>query len=433
MARDTLRSGRKRRPETSGNKYNQRTLMHDREYGFYWYSWLWSIVRPLLILAISLLIVGGIIMTGWNYVNNHFFAPVDPENTQVSEFVIESGTSIASIGQNLQNEGYIRNSGIFKYIVQFQELTGKLQYGSYPLSPSMNVNEVIGILAQGSASNERQITIIPGWTVEDVADYLMKQNAITDLNAFKTLCNNRDAFKDNFSPLQEAIDAKAMSGRRYALEGYLAPDTYRVYTDAKPETILLTLLKQSETVYDQVFNQEPAFAITVDEAGNRLDDDGNIMTEDPLLFETTLTRDQTIILASLIEKEAGRTADFRKVAAVFHNRLQKNMKLESDASVSYALGLNRLILTNDELNTDSPFNTYKNAGLPAGPICNPSKNALIAALYPDMDYVYDEYLFFCTGDPAKGELVFSKTKEEHEAAVAQYRPLWREFDEKQSS
>lgn len=430
MARTRMKSNR--RPQSQQHatpRYNQRMLMHDRQYGFYWYAWLWKLLRPVLILLISLIVVAGITITGWNYVYGHFFMPVDPDNRNMQEFVIESGTSVSSIGANLLEQGYIRNSGVFKYIVQFQELTGKIQAGSYTISPSMDVNEIISILARGVADNERQITIIPGWTIDDIANYLFKQGAITSVQEFQALCNDPGAFSDNFVLFDDLIKAKAFSGRKYALEGYLAPDTYRVYKSATPEAILLRLLKQSEDVYDAVFNQEPTFETTIDEDGNELDEDGNIVTEQPELYTSQLTRDQTIILASLIEKEAGRTQDYRKVSAVFHNRLEKGMKLESDASISYALGISRLVLTSAELQTQSPYNTYLSDGLPSGPICTPSQKALTAALYPDSNFMYDEYLYFCAGDPAKGNLVFSKTKEEHEAAVAQYRPLWVEYDQ----
>lgn len=434
MGKGSVKSNRRptQRPAPT-SRYNQRTLIHDREYGFYWYAWLWKILRPLLTLAISLVVVLGIVSSGWTYVNGHFFMPVNPEDTQVREFVIHQGDSITKIGENLYNQGYIRNKGVFKYMVQFQELTAKIQYGSYPLSSSMDINQVLGIISQGVASNERTITVIPGWTVKDIANYLVKQDAVTSADEFEKTCGDANLYSADFSTIQDIVDSKTLSGRKIALEGYLAPDTYQVYKSATAESIVRTLLKQSETVYDRVFNTEPVFDSVVDEAGNKLDSDGNIITEEPPLYESTLTRDQTIILASMIEKEAGKVADYRKVSAVFHNRLLKGMRLESDAAISYALGISRLVLTSDELQTKSPYNTYLNAGLPVGPICNPSEKALLAALYPDIDYVYDEYLFFCATDPAKGELWFSKTKEEHDAAVAEYRPLWIEHDRKQAA
>ena len=86
-------------------------------------------------------------------------------------------------------------------------------------------------------------------------------------------------------------------------------------------------------------------------------------------------------------------------------------------------------LTNSDLQVDSPYNTYLYAGLPIGPICNPSPKAIAAALYPDETYVAENYLFFCSKDPESGELYFSKTQEEHDQAVAIYAPLWKAYDE----
>ncbi len=114
---------------------------------------------------------------------------------------------------------------------------------------------------------------------------------------------------------------------------------------------------------------------------------------------------------------------------MFHNRLNQNMKLESDATVNYITGRNALVLTGDELATESPYNTYYVDGLPAGAICNPSTDALLAALYPDVSYIADGYLYFCGSEPSSGELVFAKTLEEHQSNVEKYRPLWQAYDE----
>ena len=111
-----------------------------------------------------------------------------------------------------------------------------------------------------------------------------------------------------------------------------------------------------------------------------------------------------------------------RVSAVFHNRLAEGMRLESCATVQYVLGTTRLALTDSDTSVDSPYNTYKNSGLPIGPICNPSRAALQAAAFPDEEYLNEGYLYFCSKDPTSGELQFSKTYEEHQAAVEQYRP-----------
>ncbi|MDR0929963.1 MAG: endolytic transglycosylase MltG, partial [Oscillospiraceae bacterium] len=143
--------------------------------------------------------------------------------------------------------------------------------------------------------------------------------------------------------------------------------------------------------------------------------------------ELGMTMDEVITLASLIEKE-GKAADFNKVSAVFHGRLQLGMALGSDVTIKYYTGSQKMALTNTELNTDSPYNTYLHQGLPPGPICNPSKAAIQAALYPDEAFLSEGYLYFCSTSPEEGTLVFNKTLAAHEAAVRQYQPLWLEYD-----
>ena len=139
--------------------------------------------------------------------------------------------------------------------------------------------------------------------------------------------------------------------------------------------------------------------------------------------------DEVMTLASMIEKEA-KTADFKKVSAIFHNRLNTGMTLGSDVTIKYVTGTNRMSLNSEDLKVNSRYNTYTYAGLPIGPICNPSKAAIEAALYPDESFVAEKYLYFCSKDPDTGELYFSKTLAEHEAAVKIYAPLWQAYDEK---
>ena len=143
--------------------------------------------------------------------------------------------------------------------------------------------------------------------------------------------------------------------------------------------------------------------------------------------ELDMTIDEVITLASIIEKES-RPEDFAKVSAVFHNRLNQGMKLQSCPTLQYALGIKRIVLTAEDIASDSPYNTYKYEGLPAGPICAPSEKAIDAALYPDETFLEDGYLYFVTKDPNSGELEFNIDGEAHEAAAEKYRPLWEEWD-----
>ena len=229
----------------------------------------------------------------------------------------------------------------------------------------------------------------------------MKCGALDDKTEFLEKCRTGTDYSDYYY-IADVLATGDVSARKYVLEGYLSPNTYEVYTSATADDIIRRLLSQTENVF-------PA------DAQDRA-------------RELGYTMDEMLTLASLIEKEA-KSDDFAKVSAVFHNRLKQNIKLGSDVTIHYITGVRKMSLTNSDLNVDSPYNTYLYAGLPAGPICAPSQQAILAALYPDEMYLAENYLYFCAKDPASGELHFSKTLEEHEQAVAIYAPLWKQYDE----
>ena len=401
----------KKRRILSKKLYSQQSLLREREYGFYWYAWLWNLIRPVLIGLISLLICAGVLLSGWTMVYDKLFKPMDESDTSTVPFKIESGSSVSFIARNLEEQGFLRSKTLFKTYVQFQGLTSKIQSGEYQLSPSMTFTQIASVLSSGTSSQERTITIIPGWTVKDIAQYFLKVGAITDADAFLELCNQASVFQNDYTQLINAYSGGENTGRQYALEGYLAPDTYRVFSTASPESLLRTLLSQTEVVMDKLYAEGTS------EEGS---------------YVTTLSQDEVIILASIIEKEAATADDFGRVSAVLHNRLNAGMRLECDSTVNYLTGSSKLVLTNEELAIQSAYNTYVVDGLPVGPICNPSQAALKAALHPNEFYLKEGYLYFCSKDPASDELAFSKTLEEHQAAVAQYRPLWEAYDQQRA-
>ena len=414
------REKRERRPFSRPMRYDQRTLREEREYGLYWYAWLWHILRPVTVFLCAVLIVVGLVTMGWNRVYETFLMPVDPNNTQTVRFTIESGDSISEIGEKLENAQLLRNRTVFRYLVQFMGVTDKISYGTFDLSPSMDVNAIITELSSGSQNAERTITIIPGWTVEDIADYLYEEGAIQSREEFLTLCRDAAPFAEMSYPIKLAQDLGTLSGRKYQLEGYLAPDTYRVFRNASAQQIVNTLVEQTNTVIDEVYYS--------DSIQYEIDPETGEYREVVRYRNDDLTLDEIIILASMIEKEAASTEDYGRVSAVFTNRMNAGMRLESDPTATYLLGIDKLALSNEETSAVNNYNTYVIDGLPIGPICNPSAAAMEAALYPDVEYVDEGYLYFCAKEPTSGELAFAKTLEEHEANVAKYRPLWEEYD-----
>lgn len=411
----------KRKPIFQSEKYSVRTLHEDREYGMYWYAWLWKLVRPLLIFLCSVLVVTGMVSIGYDRIYGMFFAPVQAGNAEVVNFRIDSGETVTQVGQRLEEAQLLRDSRVFRYLIQFRGLTNALSYGSFNLSPGMNVDQIVTELTSGNQTNERVITIVPGWTVDDIAEYLVSIGALETTGEFTRLCNDVDRFVGSSYALRDAQNNGTLEGRKYALEGYMAPDTYRIFTSATAESIIRTLLNQHNKVIDNVFYADHTEYYT--------DDEG--VYHEVETYDSTLTMDQTVTLASMIEKEAANKEDYARVSAVFHNRLQRGMKLESDPTVTYLSGENKLALTDEDTAQQNAYNTYYVDALPAGPICNPSQAALEAAMLPDMEYIKQGYLYFCATEPTSGQLVFSVTSEEHEANVARYRPLWEEYDRQQ--
>ncbi|MBQ8110759.1 MAG: endolytic transglycosylase MltG [Clostridia bacterium] len=422
MAQKRKRRAQRRKPVFQSEKYNIRSLHEDREYGLYWYAWLWKLLRPVLIFLCSVLMVIGIVSIGYDRIYGAFFAPVQAENAETVTFQIDSGETVSQIGERLQAANLLRDSRVFKYLVQFKGLTNSLSYGTFKLSGGMNIDQIIDELTSGSQTNERVITIVPGWTCEDIANYLVSVGALENTTEFLKLCNDVDRFVGSSYALRDAQNAGTLAGRKYALEGYLAPDTYRVFTSATAESIIYTLLDQHNKVIDNVYYADHTEYYT--------DEEGAYHEVES--FKSTLTMDQTVTLASMIEKEAASREDYARVSAVFHNRLKLGMKLESDPTVTYLTGEHKLALTEQDTGAANSYNTYYVPGLPAGPICNPSVAALEAAQKPDMTYIEQGYLYFCATEPTSGRLTFSISKAEHEANVARYRPLWEEYDRQQA-
>ena len=362
------------------------SIRDERRYGPYWYSALWRIIRPILIGLGTVLVVAGILFSVWNKVYGEFIAPPDENSTAQVPFTIESGQSLTRVANRLEEAGLIRNRTVFKYYCDFAGWGQKIQSGSYTLSPSMTMRQIADQLTRGDGNPiVRNITLIPGWTIEQFAEQLVKDGVLTDSAEFLSLCKSGTSFSEFYS-VQDVLNSRNVSQRRYVLEGYLAPDTYEIYIGATPSEIIRKLITQTERV----------FTVACEDRAE----------------EMGYTMDEILTLASMIEKEASK-ADFAKVSAVFHNRLKAGMKLQSDVTIHYITGVRKMSLTGSDLALDSLYNTYRVTGLPLGPICAPSADAINAALYPDETFVAENYLYFCATSPESTELHVSRTLQEH--------------------
>lgn len=222
-----------------------------------------------------------------------------------------------------------------------------------------------------------KITFPEGKTFAQMAEMLEAKGVCTKQQLLDTV----NSYDYSYYPLLAAQPSNAH--RCFRLEGYLFPATYEFYTNMKPQDVLGKFLRTSE----QRITQEDR---------NRASQLGYSM-------------DQILTIASLIQGEAGNLDELKKVSSVIHNRLKAGMKLQMDASINYVEKSIKPYITGDKNRYNSYYNTYKCSGLPAGPICNPGKQWITAALYPaDTDYLYFV-------NDAQGNYYFASTYEEHKA------------------
>lgn len=388
--------------------YTYRSMRDERRYGLFWYSGLWQILRPVLVgLAVAVLVIG-IGATVWSRLYGSLAAPVDENDNTEYAFEITSGQSLSSVANKLAGDPetgapqLIRNRTVFKYYCDFAGMGQKIQTGTYKLRKNMSMQEIAEQLTAGDGNPRvRNITLIPGETIEEFAAKLVRMDALADETKFLELCREGTAFRE-YEYIDDVMNTNTASQRKYILEGYLAPNTYEVYIGADEETIIRKLLSQTEAVFTE-------------EIRNRMTQQG-------------MTMDQVLTLASIIEKEA-KESDFAKVSAVFYNRQKRGIPLQSDVTIHYITGVRRMALTSQETSVSSPYNTYQRVGLPVGPICNPSPAAIRAALYPDEAFIAEGYYYFCAKEPESGELIFATTLEKHEENVAAYRKYWVAYDQ----
>ena len=362
----------------------------------------WKQLRPYAAGLISVAIVALVLFFGAHYVLSRYVYPVDAGDATPIEVIIPNNASAGSIAQILYtacgegNEGLIVSTASFKVYVDFVGKAGSLRAGTYIFSKNMSIGEIVDLLCQGNPpSRTVRFTVPEGSTVEGIAKILVEKNILAEESSFLT-CANDAALFSNYTFIGELENR---TERKYLLEGYLFPDTYEVFVNATAEDVILKMLTRYYVVYTDEFVARAE--------------------------EMSLTRDQVMALAAVIEREAAEPGDFAKVSAVFHNRLKDGMPLESCATLSYALDVQKYTFTREEMDTVSPFNTYRNKSLPIGPICNPGLLAIEAALYPNETFLSEHYLFFCNANPQETKsLIFSRTYAEHQENVAKYQQYW---------
>jgi UPF0755 protein len=327
-----------------------------------------------LFAVILLLVLFAIGIGSYFFIQNRINSPLNSETDIKKEFVIEKGDSVKQIARNLEKEGIINGRDFFEIYVWQKKIAGNLQAGEYELSPSMTIPEIVGLFIKGKVkSNEVVITIPEGFSNDDI-DKRLSENGLIKRMEFLSFDKNPSLDLSGYDFLRDKPEG-------IGLQGYYFPDTYRYYNDSSVEGIAKKMLDNFDEKLSQDLREE-------------------IKRQNKSVFEV-------IILASIIEKEAKFPEDMKKIAGVFQNRLNAGKPLESDATINYITGSGRAQSTFEDLQIDSPYNTYKYPGLPPGPISNPGMGAIRAAIYPEMN----DYLYFLT--KRDGKAVFSRTLEEH--------------------
>jgi len=317
------------------------------------------------------------------------FAPT-AKNYQPQAVIIEKGEGVKEVAQKLKSANLIRSNLFFEIFAFLTNVRSKFWPGEYRLSPNQNLLEIIQILTSQPTVSEKIITIIEGWNLKEIGLYL-EQEGIARAEEFWKIAgfpaaeNTNSSQPIDFSQEYEFLKDKP---KNVGLEGYLFPDTYRIYQKTTVEAIIRKMLDNFDRRLTPEMRDE-------------------IKKQGKSIFEV-------ITLSSIVEKEVANDLDRRMVADIFYRRLKNKIPLQSDATINYILGTKKRQPSVADTRTPSPYNTYLNRGLPIGPISNPGLSAIKAAIYP----LPNDYWYFLS--PKEGENIFSQTKEEHDRNKAKY-------------
>lgn len=305
-----------------------------------------------------------------------FYAPPRTDPKKIL-FLVEEGKGVQSIAQNLKDEGIIKKTWPFLLGYRIYFSSKSLKAGEYELNLPVSSKKILNILSEGKVL-VYPITIPEGLTRREIAQHLESLGIVEEDDFLKAATR---------TDLLGSYDIEAKN-----LEGYLFPETYHFTRGIPAEKIISTFVSQFKTVFTEEWRKRA--------------------------IEINMTPRKVVTLASLIEKETSIPEERKLVSAVFHTRLRIKMKLDCDPTIIYAMkeqGTYEGRLLRKHLKLDSPYNTYLRRGLPPGPICNPGRAALEAALYPSGE----KYLYFVSRND--GSHVFSRTFDEHQRAVRKYR------------
>lgn len=338
--------------------------------------------------AVIMLVCIAVVVLAVTQIGRNWLVPANANDTQIVEVEIPEGTPVSTMGDILEEQGLIRSSSAFSLLVRVQGAAANLQAGVHDLSPSMTMPEIVAALQEGAEeAGMLKVTVNEGLTVDQIAEVVADSTSYS-AEDFLNLMTNQEFLAQLVQQYPILTDSYNNPNVRYVLEGYLFPATYDVAQGETLESLVTQMVDKTNEVLSK-------YQADIDASSYSLQD---IMS-----------------IASLVEKEGQTTEDRKLIAGVFYNRLEQGMPIQSDISVLYALGTHKEMVTYDDLEVDSPYNLYTNAGLPPGPMNSPSEDAIAAALEPtDNDYLY----FYA--NLKTGEVFYTDNYEQHQAWAQEY-------------
>jgi UPF0755 protein len=325
------------------------------------------------ILSFFVISITGLLLVWNNFINT-------PGSSVNQELVYEivPGLTFRAVARDLQKRGFISNSNFFIILAKIQGGANRMKVGEYALNRNMSPREILSVILSGK-SIERSLTISEGLNIFEVAELFESAGLAKKDVVFKTLTDK--AF------------VKSLLGEDHdSLEGYLFPETYDFtkYTDYK------VLIGEMVSKFKNTFKEIGAASKV-----------------------KGLSRHEIVTLASIIEKETGAPDERPLISSIFHNRLNKHMLLQTDPTIIYGKAISEgnleIKISRSDLTKRTPYNTYVIKGLPPGPIANPGKASLLAAVQP----APTNYLYFVSHND--GTHQFSEDYKSHLRAVKKYQ------------
>lgn len=359
-------------------------------------------VRKIVFITLSsiILIFAIAIVSVYFYISSAL-KPVDVNNKEEIELEIPLGSSSSDIATILEDNNIIKNAQIFKLYIKFKNVSN-FQAGEYVLTSSMTIDEVIEQLQSGILMTNPlfRVTIPEGKNIEQMASIFAKKLDFSD-DTFIDTVTDKSFIEDMKKQFPQLITDEVDNEDLYmALEGYLFAGTYDIFDEKmSAEELITNMIERTDEMIQENIDK---------------------------IEDSNFTVHEVLTLASVIERESKFSEDRPKVAQVYINRLNKKMKLQSDITAFYGLKNleHKAVVTYDDIEIKTPYNTYVIDGLPVGPIASPSKEAVDSVLHPEGEKFTKIYYF----SRPNGETFYSDTLDQHEEVISKYRQEWYDLE-----